>query len=199
MSKIAVQLGRLRLDRHLTQQQLADRLGVRRDTISALERGKSQGIAFDTLAGLCDALSCTPNDLLEQSASAHVAPILGGEDEDAIIEERLAAVDLDALIANPALVGPVAGDDRAAPSEAAIVAWDVSPAEAQPTFRDTAEPRGWWGVAAAVSAGNGEKIVYVESNGGAADSTEAAPGARASETAVPPRGNSGAPSPQRQQ
>ncbi len=101
MSAIAVQLGRLRLDRHLTQQQLADRIDVRRDTISALERGKSQGIEFETLARLCDALGCTPNDLLALSTSAHVTPILGGEDEDAIIEERLAGLDLAALVAEP--------------------------------------------------------------------------------------------------
>jgi DNA-binding Xre family transcriptional regulator len=89
MSEIGVQLGRLRIARHLTQQQLADQVGVRRDTISSLERGKSRGIEFSTLARLCDALACTPNDLLELSPNPHVAPVLGGEDEDAIVTERL--------------------------------------------------------------------------------------------------------------
>ncbi len=103
MSEIGVQLGRLRVERHLTQQRLADQTGLRRDTIPALERGKSQGIDFATLARLCDALAYTPNDLLVLSPSAHVVPVLGGEDEDTIIAERLAEVDLDALIANPGM------------------------------------------------------------------------------------------------
>lgn len=116
MSEIGVQLGRRRIERHLTQQQLADQVGVRRDTISSLERGKSRGIEFSTLARLCDALACTPNDLLELSPNPHVAPVLGGEDEDTIVAERLAAIDLDALIADPALVGAVAGDEQPAES-----------------------------------------------------------------------------------
>lgn len=114
MSEISVRLGLLRVERQLSQQQLADRTGLRRDTISALERGKSQGIDFSTLARLCDALSCTPNDLLEVATSAHVVPVLGGVDEDATIAERLAEIDLDALIADPGLVG----DDMGAKEDA---------------------------------------------------------------------------------
>ena len=105
MSAISAQLGQLRVAQGLTQQQLAERTGLRRDTISALERGKSQGIEFDTLARLCDALGCMPNDLLELGPTSHVAPILGGEDEDAILLARLAEEkdEIAALIANPAL------------------------------------------------------------------------------------------------
>ncbi len=105
MSAIAVQLGHLRVARGLTQQQLAERTGLRRDTISALERGKSQAIEFTTLALLCDALGVGPGDLLTLAPTAHVAPILGGEDEDEILIERMAEDEeaIAAFIANPSL------------------------------------------------------------------------------------------------
>jgi putative transcriptional regulator len=104
MSAIRVQLAHLRAARGLTQQQLAERTGLRRDTISALERGKSRAIEFDTLARLCDALGVQASDILAIAPTAHVAPVLGGEDEDAIIEDRLAEAEaeIDALIADPA-------------------------------------------------------------------------------------------------
>jgi len=160
MSEIAVQLGRLRVERHLTQQELADRIEVRRDTISALERGKSQGIEFGTLARLCDALACTPNDLLDVSPKAHVVPVLGGEDEDAIIAERLATVDLDALIANPALVGAVAGDDRTTPAQAAIVVWDVSPDELRAQLPNAYGQRPPRALGKVIARGEDEGVVW---------------------------------------
>ena len=105
MSAINVRLAQLRALRGLTQQQLAERTGLRRDTISALERGKSRAIEFDTLARLCDALSAGAGDILALAPTAHAAPILGGEDEDAIIMDRLAEAEaeLPALLADPAL------------------------------------------------------------------------------------------------
>jgi putative transcriptional regulator len=93
MSMIAIQLGLLRTARQLSQRELARRTNLRPDTISALERGQTTGIDFATLAKLCDALHCTPNDLLELAPDAHVVPVLGGPDEDAIIAERLARAD----------------------------------------------------------------------------------------------------------
>jgi DNA-binding Xre family transcriptional regulator len=127
MSAISVRLGHLRVARGLTQQQLADHTGLRRDTISALERGKSQAIEFGTLARLCDALDVGASDILALAPTAHTAPILGGDDEDAIIAERRAEADseLAAILADPeraaaVLTGefalsapPVTGTDRA--------------------------------------------------------------------------------------
>lgn len=51
--------------RHLTQEQLADRLGVATSTISQLETGK-QGYSQAILEALADALSCQPADLLRR-------------------------------------------------------------------------------------------------------------------------------------
>jgi putative transcriptional regulator len=109
MSAISVRLGHLRVRHGLTQQQLADTTGLRRDTISALERGKSQAIEFDTLARLCDALHVVASDILALSPTTHAAPILGGEDEDTIIAERRAEAhsELPAILADPARAATV--------------------------------------------------------------------------------------------
>jgi putative transcriptional regulator len=91
---ITLGLTNLRIQRRLSQRQLAALAGVRPDTISALERGDTQGIQFETLARLCEALQCTPGDiLLFQEPDDHHAPVLGGPDEDAVIARRLAELD----------------------------------------------------------------------------------------------------------
>ncbi len=113
MSAISVQLARLRAVRGLTQQQLAERTGLRRDTISALERGKSRAIEFETLAQLCDALDVQAGDILALAPTAHTSPVLGGDDEDEIIAERLADAEgeIAVLLVDPTLAGRALSDD----------------------------------------------------------------------------------------
>lgn len=89
MGVIRVRLPLLRAQRQLTQRQLAAMAGVRPDTISALERGETAGIRFDTLARLCDVLGCEPGDLFELEQDTHRVPVLGGPDEDDLIRHRL--------------------------------------------------------------------------------------------------------------
>ncbi len=89
MSELRLKLPELRRERHLSQRQLAAVAGVRPDTISALERGKTTGIQFDTLARLCEVLDCQPGDLFEFELDNHQIPVLGGPDEDDIILRRL--------------------------------------------------------------------------------------------------------------
>ena len=88
---VHVALPALRARRGLSQRQLAALAGLRPDTISALERGESAGIRFDTLARLCETLDCAPGELLEIDVDEHPVPILGGGGEDALIRERLSA------------------------------------------------------------------------------------------------------------
>jgi putative transcriptional regulator len=92
MSSVALHLGILRTRRRLSQRQLAALAGLRPDTISALERGESTGIRFDTLARLCDVLGCEPGDLLTMEDDGHEVPVLGGPDEDDLIRRRLSEV-----------------------------------------------------------------------------------------------------------
>jgi putative transcriptional regulator len=89
VSSVRLRLPVLRAERRLSQRRLAALAGVRPDTVSALERGASAGIRFDTLARLCDALDCDPCELLQLERDAHQVPVLGGPDEDDIVRQRL--------------------------------------------------------------------------------------------------------------
>jgi putative transcriptional regulator len=89
LSELRLKLPELRKEHHLSQRQLAAIAGVRPDTISALERGKTTGIQFDTLARLCEVLDCQPGDLFEFEVDDHQIPVLGGPDEDELILSRL--------------------------------------------------------------------------------------------------------------
>jgi putative transcriptional regulator len=83
-----VTLPTLRMRRGLSQRQLAALAGLRPDTVSALERGESTGIRFETLVRLCDVLECAPGELLEIDFDEHRVPTLGGPDEDELIRGR---------------------------------------------------------------------------------------------------------------
>ncbi len=89
MSRLHLRLSVLRAERRLSQRQLAALAGVRPDTLSALERGESAGIRFETLIRLCDVLGCEPGDLFELASDGHQIPVLGGPDEDDLVRQRL--------------------------------------------------------------------------------------------------------------
>ena len=75
--------GRLKVVRkgaHLTQRQLAERANVSPEFISRLERGVTTP-SLETLMRLCEALTCTPNDLLLKEQ----------KDEAAALYDRLRA------------------------------------------------------------------------------------------------------------
>ncbi len=61
--RLALALGRLRRDRHLTQAQLAGLAGVTASAISQAEAG-TRGLSLDTLVGLADRLGVSLDDLL---------------------------------------------------------------------------------------------------------------------------------------
>ena len=116
MSKVHLRLPLVRAEHRLSQRQLAARAGVRPDTISALERGESQGIQFDTLARLCEVLDCQPGDLLELEADWHRVPVLGGPDEDELLRQRLRELDTGPRIDGPTFMAELTrlaeDDDR---------------------------------------------------------------------------------------
>lgn len=62
------QLRRLRLEHHLTQEQLAEQVDVGFQFIGLLERG-CRVPSVDTILRLCAVLDCTPDILLQDSLS----------------------------------------------------------------------------------------------------------------------------------
>lgn len=55
----------LRMEAGLTQEQLAERCGLSRATINAIENGKYDSVIVKTLAKIADALGVTLNIFLE--------------------------------------------------------------------------------------------------------------------------------------
>lgn len=66
MTPLELAIKRLRTERGLTQQALADLVGVRQATISDIENGKSRLDTLDLIDALADALDVEVGDLFER-------------------------------------------------------------------------------------------------------------------------------------
>jgi putative transcriptional regulator len=62
---IIVRLDRVMVDRKMPLNTLADTIGLSNVNLSLLKNGKVKGIRFNTLSAICEALNCTPGDILE--------------------------------------------------------------------------------------------------------------------------------------
>ena len=65
MKTIIVRLDVMLALRKMRAKELAERIGITEANLSLLRTGKVKGVRFDTLAQLCEALNCTPGDLLD--------------------------------------------------------------------------------------------------------------------------------------
>jgi len=63
--RVVVHLDRVLEARGMTLVELSDRAGVSVVNLSILKNGRARAIRFSTLTAVCDALECTPGDLLE--------------------------------------------------------------------------------------------------------------------------------------
>ena len=63
---IEVRLCELRQAKGLTQVQLADLTGIDQAAISRIETGHTKAMDFNVMARLCDALGCSPGELLKR-------------------------------------------------------------------------------------------------------------------------------------
>tara|TARA_R100001377_G_scaffold84718_1_gene68927 strand:- start:1968 stop:2177 length:210 start_codon:yes stop_codon:yes gene_type:complete len=65
MSQIVVRLDVMLALRKMKAKDLAEHIGITEANLSLLRTGKVKGVRFETLAKLCEALECTPGDILE--------------------------------------------------------------------------------------------------------------------------------------
>ena len=49
----------------LTQEELAEKIGITQANLSILKTGKAKAVRFSTLEAICKALDCQPGDILE--------------------------------------------------------------------------------------------------------------------------------------
>jgi len=63
--RITVHLDELLVARGMTLVELSARVGVTVANLSILKNGQARALRFNTLTAICDALGCTPGDMLE--------------------------------------------------------------------------------------------------------------------------------------
>lgn len=54
-----------RAEKNISQKELSETLGIRLQTISDMEMGKSRALSVDTIDKLCNYFDCTINDIWE--------------------------------------------------------------------------------------------------------------------------------------
>ena len=65
MGKIILRLDRMMVERKVSLNELADRVGISNVNLSKIKNNKVTAIRFSTLAAICDALDCQAGDILE--------------------------------------------------------------------------------------------------------------------------------------
>ena len=65
MGKIVLRLDRMMVERKVSLNELADRVGISNVNLSKIKTGKVSAIRFSTLEAICDVLDCQPGDILE--------------------------------------------------------------------------------------------------------------------------------------
>ncbi|MEQ8399261.1 helix-turn-helix transcriptional regulator [Thalassobaculum sp.] len=63
--RIVVRLDVMLAKRKMRSKDLAERIGISETNLSLLKSGRVKGIRFATLERLCEALNCTPGELLD--------------------------------------------------------------------------------------------------------------------------------------
>ena len=65
MGKIVLRLDRMMVERKMSLNELAERVGISNVNLSKLKNNRVTAVRFSTLAAICEALDCTPGDILE--------------------------------------------------------------------------------------------------------------------------------------
>lgn len=62
--KIVLRLDRLMVERKMSLNELAERVGITNVNLSKIKNNRVNAIRFSTLEAICEALDCTPGDIL---------------------------------------------------------------------------------------------------------------------------------------
>ena len=65
MGKIVLRLDRMMVERKISLNELADRVGISNVNLSKIKNNKVTAIRFSTLSAICDILDCGVGDILE--------------------------------------------------------------------------------------------------------------------------------------
>ena len=65
MGKIVLKLDRVMVERKMSLNQLAEKVGISNVNLSKLKNNKVTAVRFSTLAAICEALDCNAGDILE--------------------------------------------------------------------------------------------------------------------------------------
>ncbi|MBR2715896.1 MAG: helix-turn-helix transcriptional regulator [Ruminococcus sp.] len=67
MGKIILRLDRMMVERKMSLNELAEKVGISNVNLSKIKNNKVTAIRFQTLASICEALNCNAGDILEYS------------------------------------------------------------------------------------------------------------------------------------
>ena len=65
MGKIVLRLDRMMVERKMSLNELADRVGISNVNLSKIKNNKVTAVRITTLAAICEALDCEAGDILE--------------------------------------------------------------------------------------------------------------------------------------
>ena len=65
MGNIILRLDRMMVERRMSLNELAERVGISNVNLSKIKNNHVTAVRFQTLAAICEALDCQPGDILE--------------------------------------------------------------------------------------------------------------------------------------
>lgn len=65
MGKIILRLDRMMVERKMSLNELAEKVGISNVNLSKIKNNKVTAIRFSTLSAICEALECEAGDILE--------------------------------------------------------------------------------------------------------------------------------------
>lgn len=74
MGKILLKLDVVMAERHVSLNELAEKVGITNVNLSKIKNNKVSAIRFSTLAAICETLGCQPGDILKYVEEEEQAP-----------------------------------------------------------------------------------------------------------------------------